>query len=49
MSKRSKPAGGSSLGGQGVMQQIRQLQEQMLKAQEELKNEQVQGSAGGGA
>jgi DNA-binding YbaB/EbfC family protein len=31
------------------MQQIQQLQEQMLKAQEELKNEQVTGSAGGGA
>jgi DNA-binding YbaB/EbfC family protein len=31
------------------MQQIQQLQEQMLKAQEELKNEVVSGSAGGGA
>jgi DNA-binding YbaB/EbfC family protein len=31
------------------MQQIQQLQEQMLKAQEELKNEVVRGSAGGGA
>jgi DNA-binding YbaB/EbfC family protein len=38
-----------SLGGRGVMQQIQQLQEQMLKAQEELKNEKVEGSAGGGA
>lgn len=48
MAKRSK-GGGSGLGGQGVMQQIQQLQEQMLKAQEELKEEQVIGSAGGGA
>jgi hypothetical protein len=31
------------------MEQIQQLQQQMLKAQEELKNEKVQGSAGGGA
>ena len=30
------------------MQQIQQLQEQMLRAQEELKNEVVSGSAGGG-
>ena len=49
MSKRSKSPGGSNLGGRGVMQQIQQLQEQMLKAQEELKNEVVTGSAGGGA
>ena len=49
MSKRSKAPGGSNLGGRGVMQQIQQLQEQMLKAQEELKNEVVTGSAGGGA
>jgi len=48
MSKRSKSPGGSNLGGRGVMQQIQQLQEQMLKAQEELKNEVVSGSAGGG-
>jgi DNA-binding YbaB/EbfC family protein len=31
------------------MQQIQQLQEQMVKAQEALAEEQVQGSAGGGA
>jgi DNA-binding YbaB/EbfC family protein len=48
MAKRSKD-GGSGLGGQGVMQQIQQLQEQMLKAQEQLAEEQVNGSAGGGA
>jgi DNA-binding YbaB/EbfC family protein len=48
MAKRSK-GGGSGLGDQGVMQQIQQLQEQMLKAQEQLAEEQVNGSAGGGA
>jgi len=47
MAKRSK--GSSGLGGQGVMQQIQQLQEQMLKAQEQLAEEQVTASAGGGA
>ncbi|MFL7813947.1 MAG: YbaB/EbfC family nucleoid-associated protein [Anaerolineales bacterium] len=49
MSKRSKSSGAGNLGGRGVMEQIQLLQEQMLKAQEELKNEKVQGSAGGGA
>ena len=48
MAKKSK-GGGSGLGGQGVMQQIQQLQEQMVKAQEQLAEEQVNGSAGGGA
>ncbi len=48
MAKRSKGSG-SGLGGQGVMQQIQQLQEQMLKAQDQLAEEQVNGSAGGGA
>ena len=48
MAKRSK-GGGSGLGGGGVMQQIQQLQEQMLKAQDQLAEEQVNGSAGGGA
>ncbi|TFG48570.1 MAG: YbaB/EbfC family nucleoid-associated protein [Anaerolineales bacterium] len=48
MAKRPKSPG-SGLGGQGVMQQIQQLQEQMIKAQEALAEEQVTGSAGGGA
>jgi len=48
MAKRPK-SGGGNLGGQGVMQQIQQLQEQMVKAQEALAEEQVTGSAGGGA
>lgn len=48
MAKRSKGPG-SGIGGQGVMQQIQQLQEQMLKAQEQLAEEVVNGSAGGGA
>jgi len=48
MAKRSN-SGGSNMGGKGVMQQIQQLQEQMIKAQEELAEQQVSGSAGGGA
>ena len=48
MAKRPK-SGGLTRGGQGVMQQIQQLQEQMIKAQEALAEEQVTGSAGGGA
>jgi DNA-binding YbaB/EbfC family protein len=48
MAKRPK-SGGSNLGGKGVMQQIQQLQEQMIKAQEALAEEQITGSAGGGA
>ena len=42
-------SGDSTLGGTGVMQQIQQLQEQMIKAQEVLAEEQVPGSSGGGA
>ena len=48
MAKRPQSSGGN-LGGEGVMQQIQQLQEQMIKAQEKLAEEQVIGSAGGGA
>jgi hypothetical protein len=48
MAKRPK-SDGSNLGGKGVMQQIQQLQEQMIKTQEALAEEQVTGSAGGGA
>lgn len=48
MTKKAK-AGGSGMGGKGIMRQIQQLQEQMLKAQEDLKSEQVTGSSGGGA
>lgn len=36
-------------GGRGMMQQLQQLQEQMKQAQAELAQEQVTGSAGGGA
>jgi len=48
MAKRPKIPGSSKAGG-GVMQQIQQLQEQMIKAQEALSEEQVTGSSGGGA
>lgn len=47
MAKRPKTVG-DNLGGKGVMQQIQQLQEQMIKAQEALAAERVTGSAGGG-
>ena len=47
MAKRLKTAG-DNLGGKGVMQQIQQLQEQVIKAQEALAAERVTGSAGGG-
>ena len=40
--------GGIPMGGQGIMQQLQKLQREMLKAQEELTNETVIGSAGGG-
>lgn len=36
-------------GGRGMMQQLQQLQEQMKRAQAELAEEEVTGSAGGGA
>jgi DNA-binding YbaB/EbfC family protein len=40
--------GGMSMGNKGMMQQLQKLQQEMLKAQEELANETVTGSAGGG-
>jgi len=36
-------------GGDGLMKQVKQMQEQLKKAQKELENETVVGSAGGGA
>lgn len=48
MAKRPKTAG-DNLGGRGVMQQIQQLQEQMIKAKDALAAERVIGTAGGGA
>ena len=44
MAKRA----GMPMGGQGMMQQLQKLQREMVKAQEELANETVTGSAGGG-
>ena len=40
--------GGMPMGGQGMMQQIQKLQKQMMKVQEELAEEKVTGTAGGG-
>ena len=37
------------MGGANIMRQIQQMQEQMLKAQEELADETATGTAGGGA
>lgn len=48
MSKRSKHGGLPGKGG-GMMQQIQKLQQEMVKAQEELADTEVEGSAGGGA
>lgn len=48
MAKKPKSGSGGP-GGAGVMRQIQQLQEQMLKAQQALAEERVTGSAGGGA
>ena len=42
---------GGGMGGinmQSLMQQARRMQEQMAKAQEELKEEEIEGSSGGG-
>ncbi len=40
--------GGMPMGGQGMMQQVQKLQREMMKIQEELANETVTGTAGGG-
>ena len=42
------PAGMGGMGGGGMMQQIRQLQEEMARTQEALGDESVQVSVGGG-
>ena len=56
MSKRGRGGRGRSMGGRsgggmggGMMQQIQKMQEDMLKAQEELADETVEVTAGGGA
>jgi hypothetical protein len=41
--------GGMPMGNKGMMQQLQKLQQEMMKAQEELANETVTASAGGGA
>lgn len=45
----NRPMGGSGMGGGGMMSQIKKMQEQMAKAQEELAEETVTSSVGGGA
>jgi nucleoid-associated protein EbfC len=45
----NRPMGGGGAGGGGMMSQIKKMQEQMAKAQEELATETVTSSVGGGA
>lgn len=45
----AKRGGGMPMGNKGMMQQLQKLQQEMLKAQEELAQETVVGTAGGGA
>lgn len=45
---QKSPAGMAGMGGGGMMQQIRQLQEEMARTQEALGDESVQVSVGGG-
>jgi DNA-binding YbaB/EbfC family protein len=48
MAKRSKKQKGAQPGGIGMMQQLQQLQEQMVQAQESLADETVTATVGGG-
>jgi DNA-binding YbaB/EbfC family protein len=48
MAKRSKRQRGAQMGGAGMMQQLQQLQEQMMQAQESLGEETVEATVGGG-
>jgi DNA-binding YbaB/EbfC family protein len=48
MAKRKKPKMPGGAGPGGMMQQLQQLQQQMLDAQNELADETVEGTAGGG-
>ncbi len=50
-SRRSRRRGGKNLSGQlgGMLQQVQQMQEEAAKAQEELANETMSVTAGGGA
>jgi len=48
MAKRSKKQKGAPMSGGGMMQQLQQLQEQMMQAQESLADETVTATVGGG-
>ena len=48
MAKRSKRQKGAQMGGAGMMQQLQQLQEQMVQAQDALAEETVTATVGGG-
>jgi len=48
MAKRSKRQRGAQMGGTGMMQQLQQLQEQMVQAQDALAEETVTATVGGG-
>jgi DNA-binding YbaB/EbfC family protein len=43
------PGGMGGMGGGGMLQQLQKMQQEMLKAQQELENETVEVTAGGGA
>lgn len=47
-SKKNKMGGGNPLGGAGMMQQLQQLQQQVLEAQNSLADETVEATSGGG-
>jgi len=48
MAKRSKKQRGAPMGSAGMMQQLQQLQEQMMQAQDSLAEETVTATVGGG-
>ena len=47
--KRQAPRGGDKVNQKNMMKQIQQMQAQMQRAQEDLEEQEIEGSAGGGA